>query len=199
MIILTGFEPFGNHNVNPSWEIVKELEDDDTKIYKIPVSFEKAKKIPAEILMKNVNGVISIGYAPSRAQISVEAVAINLMDSMTPDNEGYTPSMKKIYEDGAPAYFSTVPPHEVVGLLKSKGIPSYVSHSAGTYVCNTLFYSFLYFANKNGLQIPICFVHIPPTENIALNKPNLPYVQKDSIVKAIETMIDFIYRHLSSP
>ena len=200
MLLLTGFDVFSNFKKNPSWEVARAIEMEDVIVEKIPVSYEDVKNITRELLRKHKpQAVISLGLADGRAQISIEMVAINFMHAKKPDNRGYAPSRKKIFEDGEDAYFSTLPVFSILDRWHEKGIPSYVSYHAGTYVCNTLFYSFLYHAKRMNMNIPIGFIHLPSSEDMVLKRENRPYVEFNTMRKAVETAIEVTFRHLSSP
>ncbi len=197
MIVLTGFEKFGKFKINPSLEVVKSLKNKKIKYVNVPVCYSKAKMMAREIIKENIEGVISFGLADGRANISVEAVAINIMDDKKKDNCGYRVRREKIYKDGKDAYFSTLDFYGIVDELRKNKIPSYVSYSAGTYVCNTLFYSLLYYRDKFKKDIPIGFVHLPSNEDIVVNKINKPYVEFETMRKAAKIIIDFTFRHAS--
>ena len=77
-IIVTGFEPFGGESVNASWEAVKKLQDVQTVL--LPVSFRRAVSMIREIVSSHPDAVICVGEAGGRNRISVERVAVNLMD-----------------------------------------------------------------------------------------------------------------------
>ncbi len=200
MLILTGFEPFAHFKENPSWEVVNALQSDYVMAIKMPVSYEKVKKLTKEVLEKyQPEAIISFGLADGRAQISIEMLAVNMMDSTTPDNDGFKPKRLKIFEDGKATYITTLPIFEILDEWHKNYIPSYISYHAGTYVCNALFYSFLYHAEKMGLDIPIGFIHLPSSEKMVIGKKNRPYVEIKTMEKAAKIAIEITSRHLSSP
>ena len=156
-VLITGFDPFGGEPINPAWEAVKRLPDniDGVEIVKlqIPTVFKKsAKKLFENIDTVKPDVVICVGQAGGRYEFCVERVAINLDDGRIPDNEGYQPVDVKVFEDGENAYFSNLPIKAMVEEVKKAGIPAAVSNTAGTYVCNHIMYSLLYYINKNNLQ-----------------------------------------------
>ena len=199
MLILTGFEPFLNFKKNPSWEIAKRIEGKEIKAFRIPVAYNEVKKISGEILEKyRPDAVISLGLADGRAQISIEMVAVNIMDSKKPDNKGFTPRRMRIFEDGKDAYFSTLPVFDIVDEWHKNGIPGYVSYHAGTYVCNALFYSFLYHREKMNIDIPVGFIHLPSSEDMVIGRENRAYVEMKAMEKAVKIAIEVTSRRLSS-
>ena len=193
-VLITGFEPFGGEPINPAWEAVKRLPDniDGVEIVKlqIPTVFKKsAKKLFENIDTVKPDVVICVGQAGGRYEFCVERVAINLDDGRIPDNEGYQPVDVKVFEDGENAYFSNLPIKAMVEEVKKAGIPAAVSNTAGTYVCNHIMYSLLYYINKNNLNIKGGFIHVPYITEQVLDKKNTPYMDLNTITRALETSI----------
>ena len=166
-VLITGFDPFGGEKVNPAWEAVRALPDniDGIEVIKlqIPTVFKKsAKKLFENIDSVKPDVVICVGQAGGRYEFCVERVAINLDDGRIPDNEGYQPVDTPVFEDGDTAYFTSLPIKGMVEKLKKASIPAAVSNTAGTYVCNHIMYSLLYYLNKNKLDnIRGGFIHVP--------------------------------------
>ena len=118
-ILITGFEPFGGENVNPSYEAVKLLPDrmGQANIIKLqlPVSFEgAAKEVKSALLTHQPDAVLCVGQAGGYAGIGVERIAVNLMDASIPDNEGNQPTDQPIVPNGPAAYFSSLPVKDMV-------------------------------------------------------------------------------------
>ena len=148
-ILLTGFDPFGGETVNPAFEAVKLLPDTiaGAEIVKqeVPTEFIRAGEVlEAAIQANQPDVVICIGQAGGRSAITPEKVAINLMDGRIADNAGYQPIDVTIQEDGETAYFTSLPVKAMVQNIKDAGIPSALSYTAGSYVCNYLMYTLLY-------------------------------------------------------
>ncbi|WP_339507176.1 pyroglutamyl-peptidase I, partial [Pseudomonas sp. EA_15y_Pfl1_P102] len=146
-LLLTGFEPFDHDVVNPSWEAVRLLEgvelSDDVRIVarRLPCAFATA----AETLLQLIEElqpamVIATGLGPGRSDISIERVAINVNDARIPDNLGAQPIDTAVVEGGPAAYFSTLPIKSMVRAVREAGIAASVSQTAGTFVCNQVFY-----------------------------------------------------------
>ena len=192
-LLITGFDPFGGEEINPSWEAVSLLPDIIgeyalTKL-RIPVVFgEGAEAVikTAETLLPDV--VLCIGQAGGRNAITPELVAINLRHANIPDNKGNQPLDEAIIEGGKTAYFSTLPVRKIAAAIHEKGIPSQVSYSAGTYVCNDVIYTLL--AHFDGTKTRAGFIHIPYcTEQNKTPSMPLEEVVKGLIV-AIETLTE---------
>lgn len=196
-VLITGFDPFGGEKINPAWEAVKALPDniDGIEVVKlqIPTVFKKsAKKLFENIDSVKPDVVICVGQAGGRYEFSVERVAINVDDGRIPDNDGYQPVDSPVFEDGENAYFSTLPIKAIVEEVKKDGIPAAVSNTAGTYVCNHIMYSLLYYLNKNNLNIKGGFIHVPFIPEQVVEKKNTPYMELTRITKALEISIKAI-------
>ena len=166
-VILTGFEPFGGSDVNSSWETavrVGQLAPKDVKleVVQLPVSFKRAGDAVREILdMKRPDVLIMLGQRGKGQSIDIERIAVNLMDSVNPDNDGYCPQDQTIQADGESAYFSNLPVKALRDALLQRNIPTKVSNSAGLYVCNSTYYNALNEIEKYSLQVKAVFVHLP--------------------------------------
>lgn len=196
-VLITGFDPFGGEKINPAWEAVRALPDniDGIEVVKlqIPTVFKKsAKKLFENIDSVKPDVVICVGQAGGRYEFSVERVAINVDDGRIPDNDGYQPVDSPVFEDGENAYFSTLPIKAIVEEVKKAGIPAAVSNTAGTYVCNHIMYSLLYYLNKNNLNIKGGFIHVPFIPEQVVEKKNTPYMELTRITKALEISIKAI-------
>ncbi len=191
-ILVTGFDPFGGEPTNPAYEAIKLLPDtiDGAEIIKleIPTVFGKgAQKAISMIEEREVDVVVSVGQAGSRSAMTVEKVAINLVEARIPDNEGQQPFDLKIQEDGENAYFTTLPIKAMVEEMKANGIPAFVSYTAGTYVCNEVMYQELYAVNKRFPNVRAGFVHVPYASAQAVDKPNgTPFMSIETIAKGLE-------------
>lgn len=193
-VLITGFDPFGGEKINPAWEAVRALPDniDGIEVIKlqIPTVFKKsAQKLFENIDAVKPDAVICVGQAGGRFEFCVERVAINLDDGRIPDNEGYQPVDTPVFEDGDTAYFTSLPIKAMVEELKKASIPAAVSNTAGTYVCNHIMYSLLYYLNKNNLNIKGGFIHVPYIPEQVVDKKGVPYMELTRITKALEVSI----------
>ena len=129
--------------------------------------------------------ILCIGQAGGRQFITPEVVAINLMDAKITDNLGYKPINKQIL-NGQNAYFSTIPVKEIVENLNAKGIPSALSYSAGTFVCNEVLYTLLHHYENTSVRVG--FIHVPYlTEQAKNGEPSMPI---ENIVNALKIAIE---------
>lgn len=145
-VLLTGFDPFGGANRNPSSEAVQALHGSTlaghrVQALELPTVFGGAWQVlHAALRQHRPVLVVCVGQAGGRSGLHIERVAINLDDASIPDNVGQQPRERPI-EPGAPtAYFSSLPLPALVAELRAQGLPAEVSNSAGTFVCNHVFY-----------------------------------------------------------
>ncbi|HEV8458575.1 MAG TPA: pyroglutamyl-peptidase I [Methylomirabilota bacterium] len=166
-IVVTGFEPFAGDTANPSQELAKTVDgravgDCALRSLILPVQHEAARDAVAGALgAPGLAAVVQLGLAGGRARIALEHVAVNLMDYRIPDNQGDVLRDTPCVAGGPPAYFSTLPLREMLSELTAEGIPAYISHTAGTYLCNYALYTTLHALAGQGAAIPAGFVHLP--------------------------------------
>ena len=164
--LVTGFEPFGEHAVNPSQLLVEALaEDPEVAAAVLPVSYARAAAALRDAIDEaGPELVVCFGLAHTRTEISVERFALNLDDAESADNEGVV-SAQAIDPDGPAAYRSSLHVEEIVAALRAEGIPAGTSRDAGGYLCNHVFYSLMGQLPENARG---GFVHVPPLEAIPL-------------------------------
>ena len=195
-ILITAFEPFGEDTVNPTEEILKALPDHivsassqhEAELIKLvlPVSFKRAQQIAEEAVRRiDPDIIISLGLAGGRAAITPERIAVNCMDARIPDNDGYQPEDLPVVPDGPAAYFSTLPVKRIREAVRTEGIPSELSNSAGTYVCNAVMYRMLHLAAKAGGKFMAGFIHVPYIEEMKKE----PSIALEDEILAIESAI----------
>jgi pyroglutamyl-peptidase len=181
-ILITGFEPFGGESINPSWEIAKELdgwECDGHRVYAARLSCvfgDAARQLDAALAEQGPALIVGVGQAGGRTEISIERVAINVDDARIPDNLGRQPIDVAIQPDGPAAYFSTLPIKAIVRDLRAAGIAAAVSNTAGTFVCNHVFYALMHrLATRPALaHARGGFVHVPYTTQQAAGRAGVP-------------------------
>ncbi len=193
-ILVTGFDPFGGEAINPATESVKQLPDEilGVQILKreIPTVFDRSIEVLYGILKEEQpDVVICVGQAGGRPNITVERIAINQDDARIPDNDGKQPIDRTIFEEGPAAYFSTLPIKAMVRDMKEAGIPAAVSNTAGTFVCNHIMYGALHYAALHQPSLKAGFVHIPYLPMQTVDKPTMPSMSRDEIVKGLTTLI----------
>ncbi|EGO64842.1 pyroglutamyl-peptidase I [Acetonema longum] len=190
-ILATGFEPFGGESINPALEAVKQL---DGRIIAGHQIITRALPVVQKKSIAAVSGsirelqpalVLAIGQAGGRPEISVERVAINIDDYRIPDNEGNQPVDAPIVSAAPAAYWSTLPIKAMVERMRRNGIPAGISNSAGTFVCNHLFYGLMHYLHQGGNQIRGGFIHIPYLPEQAARNPGQPSMGLETIVRGL--------------
>ena len=200
-ILLTGFEPFGGESVNPSWEIARALdgwtcEGRTVRAVRLPCAFGDALRTLDEALdAHRPELVMCLGQAGGRAEISIERAALNVDDARIPDNLGRQPIDAAVVAGGPAAYFSTLPIKALAHDMRGAGVAAAVSNSAGTFVCNHVFYALMHrlattpaLAGARG-----GFVHVPYTPEQVATKPGTPSMplatQVDGIRQALRSAV----------
>ena len=190
-VLLTGFEPFGTATSNPSGEIVKQISGDNIVTAILPVAYaQSAEALLGLIEHHKPDVVICLGQAEGRTQITPERIAINLDDARLADNEGVTRIDEPILVDGPVAYVSTLPIKEFVTVINAAGVPAAVSLSAGTFLCNHIFY--VAQDALRGTKVRSGFVHVPLMDSQAPEFPGLPTMPLDQMVKAVRAMLEVL-------
>lgn len=198
-ILVTGFEPFGGESINPSWEVVKQLEGmiiDDCRVVtrQLPCVFgESLTVLNAAIDELNPAVVIAVGQAGGRVDITVERVGINVDDARIPDNRGQQPIDVAIVPGGPAAWFSSLPIKAMVAAMREKGIPASVSQTAGTFVCNHVMYGLLHKIGENA-EMKGGFIHIPYLPEQAAAHAGAPSMAAQTVKDALEIAITVALR-----
>ncbi|WP_206919049.1 pyroglutamyl-peptidase I [Alicyclobacillus suci] len=197
-VLVTGFDPFGGEQVNPALEAIKRLtgrviEDELGTIHIIPVEIPTVfgasiASLRQAMAANRPDIVICVGQAGGRHHITPERVAINVDDARIPDNAGNQPIDESIVADGPAAYWTGLPIKAIVRALQDAGIPASVSNTAGTYVCNHLFYGLMHLLNTEYPGIRGGFIHIPFLPEQVVDK-EAPSMSLDAIVRAIEIAV----------
>ena len=195
-LLLTAFTPFDGEKINPALEAVKLVKDRIGNLLivklEVPTVFGKSIDTVREAIEREKpDFVLSIGQAGGRAEITPERVAINIDDARIPDNEGNQPIDEPIFPNGENAYFSTLPVKAMVEAIRKEGLPSSLSNSAGTYVCNHLMYGVLYYLDKRPV-IKAGFIHVPYIPEQTKNKKEMPALELSEIVRGLEAAITAI-------
>jgi pyroglutamyl-peptidase len=187
-ILLTGFEPFAGKRLNASWEVVRGLNGQclgDEHIIvsaSLPCAFrESLLQLEQLIELHQPVIVVGVGQAGGRAAFSLERVAINLQDAAKPDAFDYQPIDQPVIEGASAAYFSTLPVKAILASLREQGIPAQISQSAGTYVCNTLFYRLMHAASRSAVPFRAGFVHLPYLPEQAAHKTTATPSMSESV------------------
>lgn len=183
---MTGFEAFGGLRHNPSEAVLKHLEGVRTAL--LPVDAEEAPRALARLWAEGPRAVLHLGLAEGRPVVSLERVALNLLDFEKPDNRGRKVEERPVVEGGPLALAARFPVKEALARLRQAGIPARISLSAGSYLCNQVFYLSLYHLPP---EVPVAFVHLPPDETLALEGEGA-YVPLAEQVRAVRVLLELI-------
>jgi pyroglutamyl-peptidase len=170
-VLLTGFDAFGGASLNPSWLAAKALDGEllvghTIRAAQLPTAFDLSLKELKHLLRVHKPPlVICVGQAGGRGAMSLERVAININDASIADNAGAQP-LTPVVRGGPAAYFSTLPIKAMLMALQRADIEAEVSQSAGTFVCNHVFYGLMHELSKTSKSAgkPLArggFVHVP--------------------------------------
>ena len=168
-VLLTGFDAFGGEAINPSWLIAQTLNGEILQGHlvvaaQLPTEFAASDKLLADLLRQHQPAlVLCIGLAGGRESFSLERIAINIQDARIADNIGAQPIDVPVVKSGPAAYFSTLPIKAMLQALTAANIPAEVSQTAGTFVCNHVFYTLMHVLKKQGSIADARggFIHVP--------------------------------------
>ncbi len=189
-ILVSGFDPFNGEAVNPSQRAVEALgrmalPGIALRTIVLPTRFgaslarldDALAGWPAEV-------VLSVGLAGGRAGLSVERVAINLDDARIPDNAGAQPLDRPVVEGAPAAYFASLPVKAMAASIRAAGVDASVSHSAGSFVCNHVFFGLCHRAATTRPGLRCGFVHIPWLPEQAARRGG-PGLDTDAVVRGL--------------
>jgi pyroglutamyl-peptidase len=194
--LITGFEPFEGESVNPSQEIARALDATTIAGHRVvgaclPTEFARA--LPALVALIQAHRpalVLATGLAGGSGEISLERVAINLIDARIADNAGAQPVDVPVIEAAANAYFSSLPLKAMLSRLVAADIPARLSHSAGTFVCNQVFFGLAHFIATHEPQMRGGFIHVPWLPEQARGHANAASMPFEMMVEAIRLCLE---------
>jgi pyroglutamyl-peptidase len=198
-VLLTGFEPFGGAAVNPSWEAVRLLDgwsgDGEGAAFRVEVRLlpcvfgRAAEELLALVDELRPDVAIAVGLAGGRPEISIERIAINVDDARFADNAGRQPIDVPIAADGPAAYFTNLPIKAMVAAIRARGVKAGVSQTAGTFVCNHVFYALMH--HLRGQPVKAGFIHVPflPPQAAEYPEPT-PSMVLDDIVTGLRVAVE---------
>ena len=199
IILVTGFEPFTPHKVNPTEELARALDghrvgDAVVRSAVLPVHHAEAAPRVRELLERvRPDAILHLGLAGGRARLAVERVAVNVMDYAVPDNAGCVKSDEPCVVSGPVAYFATLPVRAIVDRMVAAGIPAYVSDTAGTYLCNQTLYTTLHALADRTTCPRVGFIHVPLLPAmVAATGVDAPSMDLPLMRRGVEIALDVI-------
>ena len=186
-LLITGFDPFGNNSVNPSWLAVEQLPEQIGNFIvckkMLPTVYGKAaQEVIATAKAFCPDVILCVGLAAGRSAVTPERIGVNIRQSKTADNAGVCFQGDPIIP-GAPAgYFATVPIQKMTDAIAALGLPAAISNSAGTFVCNDVLFTLLHHFDGSATQVG--FIHVP-----ALSEQAAAGMPLEQIVAALSAAI----------
>jgi pyroglutamyl-peptidase len=199
VILVTGFEPFGSHTVNPSQELAKIL--DGRRVGNcsvagavLPVHHLDASRHVAVLVGEMAPvAVVHLGLAEGRARLALERVALNVMDYRIPDMGGYRAEGEPCVPEGPAAYFVSLPLPEILAALTADGVPAYVSNTAGTFLCNQTLYATLHQITMREMTARVGFIHLPLLPAmVAASGVDQPSMDLPLMLRGVETALRIV-------
>lgn len=186
-ILFTGFAPFGGETINPSFEAVRRLPEriGDTRILReeIPVEYRGSEETLRELVLRlRPDLAVLCGQAGGRDAVTPEYCALNLDHAGAPDNAGEIRRYRRIREDGPEALVTPLPFSRIIDAVTAAGVPCRPSFSAGTYVCNHLYYTLL------SMGVPGIFVHVPYLPEQVGGREGIPSLPLEEMTRALNAV-----------
>lgn len=196
-VLVTGFGPFGSHTLNPSAAVANALDGavigNSVVVGRV---FETSTATVAQALTQALDEVdpvllICLGLAPGRPALSLERIAANVRDFPIADSSGAILQDVAVIEGGPDGLFSRLPLRAILSRWQDEGIPGHISDTAGTYLCNQLFYLACEAGHRRG--IPAGFIHIPDSLQsaaVSVGSSPQPTMEQATIERAIRVAIE---------
>jgi pyroglutamyl-peptidase len=199
-VLVTGFEPFGGETINPSWEAARALRGARVlgrrmEVLRLPVSFGRALSVlRRRRAALRPELTLCVGQAEGRTDAAVERVALNLADARAADEDGRRPREAPVARGGPAAYWARLPVRAVVAALRADGVPASESLSAGTFVCNQVFYGLMRDLEAEGAGALGGFLHLPLLPEQAARAPGRPSLPRALAVRAVRVTVETALR-----
>ena len=192
--LVTGFEPFGGDRINPSFEALRRLParlgglEIATRV--LPVIYGEALPALRRAIVESAPDIVlGVGLAGGRSELSLERVAINIDDARIPDNAGNQPIDRPVVAGGPSAYFTTLPIKAAAAALREAGSPAAVSNSAGTFLCNHVFFGLMHEAACRGGCFRGGFLHVPYLPSQAAQQRGAPSMALEGVVEGVAIIL----------
>ena len=199
VLLLSAFEPFGGERSNPSWEVAGQLNGREiggliVKAVRLPVNAPRATRSIADAIRRlKPRAVLGLGQAGGRPAISLEKVAINLVERRAARETDGGLSGIAVVRGGPDAIFARIPLRAILQALSRRRIPAALSLTAGAYVCNSVMYATL-FTLRARPEVPAGFIHLPYAAGQAARHRQAPSMSLDLMTSAVTTAIETIAR-----
>jgi pyroglutamyl-peptidase len=193
--LVTGFDPFAGADANASYEAVRRLPPRigglDITTAQLPTSYARSgAALEREIARVRPAIVLCVGEAGERTALNIERVAINVQDARIRDNDGRQPLDAPVVAGGPAAYFATLPIRTIEEALRTAGLAVEISNSAGTFVCNHVFYTLMHFSTTSAAKFRAGFFHVPSLRGQTTGKTAVAPMTLDDIVRGIRIALE---------
>lgn len=194
-LLLTGFEPFDGDAINPSWEVARALDGQwleaaRVQALQLPCVFGRAREVLWQTLEAgDFDVLVSLGLAGNRPDVTVERIAINVDDARIADNAGQQPVDVPVVAGGPAAYWASVPIKRMVAAVRAAGVPASVSQTAGTFVCNHVFYAGAHWRATRQPALRVGFLHLPLLLEQAVAQPGFSGMALHNQVAAVRAAL----------
>ena len=194
-VLVTGFEPFDGQALNPSLEIARRLDGETIAGHAVvgatlPVAFAEVPHALAALVARHAPAlVLATGQAGGRATLSLERVAINLADARIADNTGARPVDAAVIEGAPEAYFCDLPLKAMREAMRAAGAPTDLSLSAGSFVCNQVFYLLCHARSTQAMSMRCGVLHLPWMPAQVLDQPAQPSMDLETMLAGVRAAI----------
>lgn len=166
-ILLTGFGPFGQHEVNASWVAVKEVErlwegrDQELKNWSLKT---REVRVAYSYVLNSLHQIyndccpslcVHVGVSPYTT-LKLERRGKN-HGYQHLDVDGKRPFTRSCVENGPEEIATQFDLEGICESLTSKEVEFGISEDAGRYLCD-----FIYYKSLHLCKCPVVFVHVPP-------------------------------------
>jgi pyroglutamyl-peptidase len=127
----------------------------------LPTAWQAAELMPGLYEKLQPHVMIHFGISQRATSFRIERFAHNRA-ALRQDADGALPSRPIISSEGPARYDTELPAAEIAAHLNTCGLPAASSRSAGSYLCNYLYYHSLDWARQQSDPRLVLFVHVPP-------------------------------------
>lgn len=197
-ILLTGFQPFGPHDLNPTSLLMERLAGAEGVVAAVlPVEYDACGETFAALLEEHAPAAaLSFGLAFRTESVLIERLAWNRDESEQADNAGVVREDAAIVEDGPTAYGTGIPVQLMLRTLAAAGLPVGMSDHAGGFVCNHLFYRARHLIESRGLDLPMAFLHVPPLPEQVAGQSGRTGLPLDRLELGVRVLVDVLRQGL---
>jgi pyroglutamyl-peptidase len=169
-VLLTGFGPFPGAAENSSAWLVEELAGKcqssglgcDLHAEVLPTEWAEVARLgPGLVQHHRPRLTLHLGLHKRARGFRIERSAHNLID-LREDARGAVLDRRTILDRSEVRLDTAIPATRLAKHLRTQDLPAVASRSAGTYLCNYLYYLSLHWAREQNGACDVCFVHLPP-------------------------------------